>query len=275
MENGKTSSIIKEFYDIAAPLLAYESCERSVAIERNILVLLCGIQKNIDLIEDCWKCIEEAGCLQSCSDGVLLGTSASERYGVAFEIKMDVLSENKINKPKKFDETLFVDSLREMASAGKKNACKLLAYINWLGEIVPQNTEVALTIWKMLAAYGDWASIEALVYAYGSIGDEAQRDKWEHVLNILRSVYERFSPIALGSQFGEYSEEEVQLANLILFVKQKVASQRDQALNRQMLHYVLEGRDDYKTKMERLSAQTNYFFVLHQEDRYANKKFGF
>ena len=275
MVNKEISSAIKEYYDIVAPILAYEPCEESIAIERSVLEFLCAIRNDAENLEACWQAIEQARCLQSGTDGNLLGYGDFNRDSVIFDLKMEVLQEHKVIKPKRFDATLFADEVREDANLGMRNACKLLACMNWLGLIMPQNTQVAMAIWRVLATNGEWSALDALIYTARQLGDAAQQEKWSHILSILEAEYDSFSPIALCSEYQQFSEDEVQYANLIMFIKQKNVSQNRAMINRPMLHYVIESKESYETKMSRLSADTNYFFVMHQQDRKAAKKIGF
>ena len=69
--------------------------------------------------------------------------------------------------------------------------------------------------------------------------------------------------------------DEVQLANLILFIRQKNARGGGKNIDRSMLHYVLVSNESFEYKMERLSSDTNYNLVMALEDRFMGKKYGF
>lgn len=46
-------------------------------------------------------------------------------------------------------------------------------------------------------------------------------------------------------------------------------------MDRPMIQYVLDSADDYATKMSKISSETNYYLVMHIEDKYSNKVYGF
>ena len=274
MYSEQTSVFLKEYYQITAPLLAYEPCGETVEAERNILRLLCEVRGSHALYDGCWRMIEEARCLQTSSDGELPFSTEMEPYSVAFDVKKEVLAAHKIKKPKKFDVQLFAEALKEDANVGKPASCKLLAFLNWLGILIPQNRTVARNIWSALAVYGDLLSVRMLAYTYEADGMEEAKT-WTHVLDILYRERESFSAIALCSDYPAYDESEVQLANLIMFIKQMHAEKEDALLNRPMIHYVLHSSDDYRTKLTRVSERVNYYLAMYMEDLYANKEYGF
>ena len=266
--------MLQEYYNIISPLLEFEDCDKIREIERKVLSFLCEILECNKFFEDCWKLIDSAKCLQSSSDGALLFSSDSCHDNVAFDIKMEVLKENNINKTKKFIEDFFIQELKRKANIGERNSCKLLAAISWLGVIVSSNVSVAQNIWSVLAVSGDWVSLDMLIYGYQSL-NKTEAEKWTHVKEILRSEYESFSAIAQYSNYSNYREDEVQLANLIMFVSQRKDRKTVKTIERPMLHYILNSEDDYSTKMEKLSSDTNYYLAMHVENKYANKKYGF
>lgn len=275
MNDSKTSTIIKEYFNIVSPLLAFKLCAEVDEIERQILALLCHVKKCDELFDECRAVIEDAKCLQSYSDGVLLVSSDKTQNSLAYDIKMEALSKCCNNRPRLFDGNIFIEELKSDANVGNKNSCKLLAFLNWLGLTVPQNKNTALNIWTALAMNGDRAAVDMLIYGYASIGDDERSTRWQHIHNILTAEYESFSAIALYSDHKEYSEEEVQTANLIMFILQKNSIKDIKCIDRPMIHYLLNSKEDYKTKMARLSSETNYYLVMHIEDKYANKEYGF
>lgn len=275
MENIPVSVIIKEYYDIVSPFLAFKTCERIQETEKKILTLLCAVNRREDMAAQCWEMIGNAGCLQTFSDGALLASSDDTPGNVAYDIKMEALTSCRISQVRNFEEFTFRSDLYANANKGEKNACRLLAFLNWLGAIVPRNPRAAESIWASLAMAGDWLSIKMLVYEYAQLGEEKEAEKWEHILQILKTEYEAFSVIALCSNYPGCTEEEVQTANLILFISQKNAGSGGAVIDRPMIHYVLNSRDDYQAKMEKLSGNTNYYLAMQLEDRFFHKKFGF
>ena len=268
------TGIIREFYHATVFLCRYSSNEQTVKAEKALLGLLCEIHGCREQ-EESWRRIEKARVLQLCSDETLLQTVGARAYDTALTLKLEVLQANQIERIKNFNPNIFTNELKEAADLGNKEACKLLAPLHWLGCILPENKKVAVKIWSALAVNGDWDSISALIYAHTQNGDFREANKWKNVLRILQSEYESFSPIALPSRYADCSPGEVQFANLIMFIKQKNTARATTAIDRPMIHYVLESKENFEHKMKRLSSETNYYLVMKAEDLYAEKKFGF
>ncbi len=273
MKDNKTSVIIKEFFNIISPFLTFTADERIAEIEKNILFLLCESKDSGELFEECKALIDETVCLQSFSDANLLLATDASRKNIAYDTKMNVLSACKINTLKSFDEVSFTEELKNAAAVGNKNACKLLAFLSWLGIITPQNRTTAQNIWSTLAMSGDIPSIEMLIYSFEKTNQTDSLKKWSNIHQILKNELESFSAVALYSTYPEYTEEEIQTANIIMFIHQAYAAKEN--IYRPMLYYVLNSKDDYDTKMNRLSAETNFYIALHNEDKLQKKHCGF
>lgn len=275
MNKTPISIIIKEYYDIVSPILAFMTCEKIVETEKQILRLLCDVNDCGDSVEECWAMIDDAKCIQTFSDGALFASSDVTKNNVAYDIKTDVLAKGKVSKVRNFEEFTFIKDLQTDANAGKKSPCKLLAFLNWLGAIVPKNAKTAQNIWSSLAMTGDRVSIKMLIYTYARSGESEKAEKWTHIYDILQSENESFSAIAVYSAYPQYTEEEVQTANLIMFVSQKYAVNEGAVIDRPMVHYALNSKDDYQAKMDKLSMGANYYIALHMEDKFFDKKYGF
>ena len=275
MDSNFKSELLNEYFDTVAPLLIYESCETTLEMERKALGLLCEMKGRADLFDECWKMIEGAECLQTCADIALLDSSDSVYDNIACDIKRESLVEANIKKLKRFNENGFVEDVKTNANFGDISSCKLLAVMNWLGCLLPQNKATSKRIWSFLAMSGNLFSAEMLINALGAEEEKAQRQRWEHIKNILESEYNSFSAIATYSNYPAYTEEEVQTANLIMFISQKSAKSEDKAINRQMIQYLLDSGDDYKTKMSKISSDTNYYLVMHAEGKKSKKECGF
>ncbi|MBR3975047.1 MAG: hypothetical protein IKJ88_04205 [Clostridia bacterium] len=272
---NQISIIIKEYFDIISPLLTFEDCETIYKTERQILSLLCEVKKCTELVDECWAIIEDTKCLQLSSDSLLPISSDNSPHSVAYNIKTEILSECRINRIKKFEEFTFIENLKDEANVGERNSCQLLAVLNWLGLIVPENRVSAQNIWAVLAINGDRLSIEMLIFGHKILGEVEQEKKWMHIYDILQTEYDAFSVIALYSNYAEYAEEEVQLANLIMFISQKNHNKGTNNIDRAMTHYILNSKSDYKSKMDKLSSETNYYLATHIEDKASAKKYGF
>lgn len=274
MENKKTSIILKEYYQIVSPMLVFAPCGDTDQVSRRVLEMLCDMQSCKAEKEECWAMIEEAKCLRSCADGALLSTELSPK-SIAYDIKMGVLAVCKVIRVRQFDAPIFVEELREEADAGNKNACKLLAFLNWLGIWMPVNRETAINIWSMLTVSGDRTALEMLIYAYGQLERTEELKKYRNIRDILQKEYASFSAIALYSNYPMYSEEEVQMANMILYISRQSIAKGTATMDRPMLYYALRSEDDYQTKMQMLSGETNYFLAMHNEDGLSRKRIGF
>lgn len=275
MSSNMMSMIIKEYFNIISPLLAFEECEINCEAENQVLALLCEVKKCNELFDGCRLLIDRAKCLQVYSDGSMLGEADTAQLGVIYDIKMEVLTECGIDRLRKFDECIFIDELKADANLGDSNSCKLLAFLNWMGLIVPKNQVSAQNLWSVLAMNGDRLSIEMLIYSYESAGDAGQTEKWTHIHNILLAEYEAFSAIALYSDYEDCTEEEVQIANLIMLISQKNSLKGTAKVNRSMIHYMLNSKSDYRTKMDKLSSETNYYLAMHIEDKCCERRCGF
>lgn len=274
MNNNLKCVLLNEYFSIVSPLLAYESCEIICETEQKLLALLCEMKDSVNLFAECWKMVESAKCLQTCSDVALLDSSDISPDSIAYDIKRDTLLEANIKKSKRFNEISFAEEIKANANIGQINSCKLLAFLSWIGCLVPQNKIMAKRIWSFLAMNGDFLSIEMLIYANGS-EESGQQQRWLHIKDILESEYNSFSAIATYSNYPMYSEEEVQFANLIMFLSQKNAQNGGKIIDRPMIQYILDSADDYKTKISKITSDTNYYLVMHVEGKYLNKEYGF
>lgn len=268
----ETGIILKEYYNIISSVAVYFPCDEIRSIERQVLEYLCACKGCTEAFDICWAAVEDARCLRSSKDNVLLAMDELQ-HGVAYDVKMDVLLDCKIEKQRRFDTGIFVQEIKSNADLGMKHACRLLACLNWLGVIVPQNQAAAQNIWATLAMTGERSALEMLIYGHRALGDEAAYIKWSHVLDILQKEQDAFSAIALHSNYPDYSQEELQTANLIMLISRKALLTK--RINRPMLHYALHSKDDFKTKMYKLSSDTNFYIDLYDEDRFAKNKCGF
>lgn len=273
--NNIKSELLNEYFDIVSPLLAYEDCEIICETEQKVLALLCEMKDSVNLFEDCWTLIDSAKCLQTRSDVALLDSSDISHDSIVYDIKREVLIATDIKTIKRFNETNFVKKIKADANIGDVNSCKLLAVLNWNGSLLPQNKKIATKIWSFLAMSGDLLSMEMLIAACASEGNTEQQQKWLHIKDVLESEYNSFSAIATHSNYPMYNEEEIQIANLIMFISQKNIKRGSNLIDRPMIQYVLDSADDYKTKMSKMSSDTNYYLVMYDECKYSNKEYGF
>lgn len=269
----KVTEILKSYYDTIETLLEYQCCKESLAVEHDILSMLFEFADCKEQFAHCWQAVEKAQCFQTCTDEVFLKASTMD-YDVLSGIKMQALAKLNITKQKKFDVFLFADTVRERANRGRRSDCKLLACMNWLGLIVAQDKPIALKIWSILAVSGDLDAMQMLIRGYAD-HDDAQATKWRHVHTIVQTEYQNFSPVALRTKYPAFPEAELELANLIMCIANRAGLDSAQEIDRPMLTYILESGESYASKMRRLHENTNYCFVLYNEDRYTDRHFGF
>lgn len=275
MKNDIKFELLIAYFDIVSPLLHYEDCDEIVEIEQKVLAFLCKIKDCTKQNAACWQMIRNADCLQTCADVALFDSLFASRDSAACDIKRDVLIAAEIVRVKRFNVDVFAKELIADANMGHPNSCRLLAVMYWMGIILPQNKTVAQKIWSFLAMSGDLLSIEMIIDTNKTNAQSAKRQMWLNIKNILETEYNTFSAIATYSNYPDYTIDEVQTANIIMFMAQNSAKNGDKCINRSMIQYLLESTDDYETKMEKISSPTNYHLIMHIESKYANKEFGF
>lgn len=269
------AEIMQEYFDTIAPLLEYESNSQTQEIECEILALICGYYNREDLTCDCIDCAERVRSLQMCEDEAFLKNSLHVHFDAVFDLKMNVLLENNLHRIKAYDEWIFSIDLKKRANLGQMQACKLLACLYWMGMVFEKNRQIAMRIWSMLATNGDWSAIRALIYAYCKLHDFENQTKWENVLHVLQNEYESFSSVALHEEYGKCSKQEIELANLIMFIRQKNSEKNEHVIDRPMIHYILESKDAYEKKMQMLSCSPNYYVIMNSKDRCTDRRIGF
>lgn len=275
MKNDIKFELLTAYFDIVSPLLNYENCDEISEIGQNVLAFLCKIKDSTKQNAECWQMIKNAECLQTCADVALFDSSLTSYDSVACDIKRDALIAAEIGRVKKFNVDIFTEELAANANMGHPSSCRLLAVMYWAGIILPQNKAIAQKIWSFLAMSGDMLAIEIIVNTNKTKAQSAKRQRWLNIKNILETEYNSFSAIATYSKYPDYTIDEVQTANIIMFMSQSYAKNGDKCINRSMIQYLLESTDDYETKMERISSPANYHLIMHIESMYANKEFGF
>ena len=274
MKRMENSIVLKEYFDVISPLLAYEDCPAVSETERKTLSFLCQVMGCEELYDGCLLLVEGAKCLQSSADTALL-TSDFECENAALDVKTEVLKSAGIDKVRKYNEALFVRELKSKAVFGDKSACRLLAVMYRLGISVEENARAAQNIWSSLAVSGDMLSFDMLIFCHKSAKNDEESRRWTHIKEIILSENESFSAIAQYSNYPGYTEDEVDTANIIMFVSQTQAKHGVKLLDRPLTHYVLNSKDDYKKKMTKLSSDTNYYLAMYLEEKYTDKEYGF
>lgn len=272
MKNNEMT-VLKELYNTEILLLMYERDEQAARIERMLFDMLCeifGLREKAEL----WKTVQEAGSLQTSLDESFLKTVPSLKENPSAIWKMGVLLTQKIRQTLPFNPAVIAEEVVARAEQGQRSACKLFAALSWLGVILPGNQAAAVETWTVLSFDGDCEAVRALVYAHERLGNAEEADKWRRILHILDAEQAVFSSVALPSHYKDYTSEQLNTVNLILFMRQKNATE-DKPLNRPMLRYLQESREPYEKKMWRLSVPTDFSKLLREEEQSEERKFGF
>ncbi len=264
----------KRFFEVTAMLLAYEPTEEVVELKGKVLALLCEIYNVQQLWEECEREIGAADIVQICNDGVLMENTNYRHQSAVTDCKIAVLAANQIDALKSFEWDLFAVELRQAAYFGQKSACALLACLNWIGVRALCDRDEAIDIWKELAVSGDEMGMTALLYACG-VAKKAEDQKWKSIAEMLRKTVEDFSPIVRHAGNEKYGESELQLANLILSLRRNAYWQNEQRIDRAMLYYVMNSKDDYLTKMHRIGTEKDFYPLILEEDGHSGNKIGF
>ncbi len=265
--------ITKLYYEVITMLLPYESTEVIGSIKENILSLICEIYDANEQKNDCLLEIESAEIIRVCSDGLLLENANKHSPNVAFDMKMDALTANRINAQKQFDIDLFKCSLEEAAFVGKKSACRLLAFLNWIGVDSFQDKGKAEKIFKELALNGDDLSLNALIYVYEKTGCEEEKQRWTRIRDMIYSSMENFVPIV--KKADDIDEEEFWLANIILVLKRLNFKKERCLVDRSMLYYLMNSNDAYITKLQTLCGDKTFYPIILKEEKLGEKQYGF
>jgi len=273
MINGKSKRIIKEYFDTTSCLLSYGYDEQKKEIVKSVLELILKIENKSNSFDKFWQHIEKTDALQTVSERKLLQNNDLLFHDFVFDIKIELLEKYKINHLMVLDKDIFLEILKEQAFLGEVRACKLLACLYWLETEGEQYKDVAITIWEMLAISGDFFAMKALIFANKQRNNKSENNKWNKIHKLLTDAYESFVPIVTDD--GKVSEEELELANLIIYVRQSPKEKSPEYLDRMLLYYVLHSKDSYTNKMKYLQSESNYNLLLQQEVKYNDKKFGF
>lgn len=272
MKNNEMT-VLKELYNTEILLLMYERDEQAARIERMLFDLLCEIF-GLDETAELWMSVQEAGSLQTSLDESFLKTVPGLKENPSAIWKMGVLLKQNIQQTLPFNPTVIAEEIVGQAEVGQRSICKLFAALSWLGVILPENQSAAVETWTMLAFDGDCEAVRALAYAYDRLGNAEEADKWRRILHILDAEQAVFSSVALPSHYKDYTSEQLNMVNLIMFMRQ-MNSAEDKPLNRPMLRYLRESHEPYEKKMWRLSVSTDFSRLLREEEQSEERKFGF
>ena len=275
MQENKTKTVLREYFNTVAHLLRYEVCEQSEQVCRQILALICATHECSELFEECKAYVERTNEIQTVEDCLLLHRDPlAVRDGIA-QIKMDLLMAMEVESLRIFDSELIFTVVRGRALSGDVNACRLLACMQWLGIGACENRRAAIATWEMLAASGRQGAMLALIYAWELEGDPDAAVDWITTLTLVRRADDAFSPIVPLSLCPLYTPEEVGMANLVLYLRQIHNGAQNDRLHVPMLYYALNSKDDHATKMTRLSTEQNFNLLMQEEGRSRSKRIGF
>lgn len=274
MIRNNEKRLIKEYFDTTTYLYFFRLDEANCELLKRILCFMLNLCGEANGLEKYWEKIEEASCLQTIADRFLMKSSNTIELNYITDLKISMLESNKITELRTFDLDIFLNEIEEKAFLGEIHACKILACLHWLEILKPANKTVAIQIWETLAMNGDMFAIRALIYTNNVLGNKEKAQRWTDVFDLLERAQSSYLPVIFEDKY-EISEESIQLANLIISMKQKNEGNRTNYLNRMMLYYALNSEESYETKMKHLSMESNYYLLLQRETKLKNKKFGF
>ncbi len=266
--------IVKQFYETATMFLFYEASPTANALQKRIVKLLfdiCGKKG----AKRCIKQIEDASIVSTYTDGALLESNGGKSHSFVVDIKLDILTAHKISLLKRFDTELFVQDLEDAAFVGSKSACKLLACLHWIGFDRLGDKNKAKDIWEMLAVDGDRMALYSLIYACDSLGLTEEKAKWQRICRMLDNACDSFMPIVAHDGNDDCPEEEIHLANIIMFMKRRGYIRENESIDRAMIYYIMHSDDDYLAKMDRIATESNFFTIILAEDKPSSVKIGF
>lgn len=265
--NAKMKMIVKEFYTTMTRAMDYEWDEGHRSLAYKVLGFLMEINGEVGLLREIWSVIQGAACVKTCTDVSLMSSfenTVSEDIKTAIGIKSDILFSYKITRQKPFDMDLLTESLRAPVERGESSACKLWAILCWLDMVDRCRKQTAISIWEMLAIYGDEAAMLALAYSCGRLGRERDSELWSEVFRLRGDVDSMTS--VLGALSLEPGDAEA-ISELISCVQIKATERRQDVehIDVHLARYALYSKDDLRTKLERISSEKNFYLVLLNE----------
>lgn len=265
--------ITKLYYDVVSILLFYESTDSIERIKKEVLSLLCAVYEAQELQEECRQEIKSAELIRVCSDGLLLENANKHSPNVDIDMKMEILTANKISTQKQFDFDLFSERIEEAAFVGQKSACQLLAFLHWIGIGGFQDKNKAESIFKELALTGDGLSLNALIYVYSKTDNEEQKRMWTKIRDAINDAIEKYVPVV--KKTDEITEEEFWLSNIIMIMKWQKTGMDNRGTDRSVLYYLMNSKDDYSKKIKRLCGDKTFHPIILNHEMYGNKQYGF
>jgi TPR repeat protein len=247
--------------------MAYEWNERNQKLSHTVLSLLTNIYNESEALPYCWKIIETAACVQTEEDVMIAGTmkrNYSEDAQTAIDLKSDVLLTFKINNLKVFDYDLLREDVKNLAARGVIHACKLWAYMNWTCPEQPEDRQVALRYWELLAIHGDDAAMMALSFAYRSLGDVEHARLWENTLRLCESNKAFLQPLMMLRDACE-DKHALELTEIVMCIRSRTATKEQSFIDPYMAQYALYSKDSIATKLQKLAVESNFYLVLFNE----------
>lgn len=265
--------ILKEFYACMPCAMAYKWSEDNRQLAYAILSLLTQIYHEPEALAYCWQVIETAACVQTAEDVSIAGSmkrNYSEDAQTAIDLKSDMLLTYKINILKAFDYDLLREDVKDLAARGVIHACKLWAYMNWTGPERPDDRQVALRYWEMLAVHGDEAAMRALAFAYHALENAEQAQLWDNTRRLCESNQTLLQPLMMLRDARE-DKRALELAEIVMCIRSRTATKETVFIDQYMAQYALYSKDTIATKLQKLAAESNFYLVLFNERMNAQK----
>ncbi len=268
--------ILLEYFDTVSYIMSYEWNDEFKKIAVGIIGLLADIYGVPDAAEECTEMTEKVANLQTVQD-IALMAGDEIASSVAFTVKASYITANDIRMQRIFDHGIAVMAVKRAAEEGERSACRLWACMNWLGSFPEADRRRAVEVWKTLAASCEISAVKALVYAYGVMGDTAERDMWAAVGEALENASRNFLPLVLPDGNDRCGGRAVMLADLILAAagRRNTSAEASRNIDRAMAYYILYCDGLFEEKLARVSSQGSFYPLVWECRRFENSKFGF
>jgi len=268
MKNYK-NLVINEYLNITSSLLYYTDCPSLNELKLSVLRFICDVYKSSSIFDECVNELKEASDYKLSTDTVL-SNILNNKSSFALDAKCILLSDLNITRLVEFDYELLMKKLIAKANVGCINECKLLSIIFYNENKIASATN----IFKLLSVNGDDFALNALIKKCLD-KNSLELNKWENIYHIVSKITNDFSFIAISEAFQECSSDDLNIANIIMCMKQFNAKNELKNLDLPLSYYLLNSNDDYESKIENIKNDTNVYLELYYSNLYTNKKFGF
>lgn len=270
----KEKQILIDYYSTISYAMDFECNKEYSEMERQIVRLIADIDGAAELADKCAEMVAGVEKIQTVQDITLVADDCAISPSCAFNIKSTFIRANNIPHLKAFDEELLALFAQSATNADQKSACRLWAFLNWLGLFGAADRDRALRAWEVLAACGDRFAIRALAYAYGKIGNEDEHSTWSAVGKLIGTALDSFEPMVILPHGSEENTRAVELADLILAAKEKNRGDSN-TVDRAMAYYILHCDLPLDEKLNMIRAAQDFYPLVREHRKYKSSRFGF